>query len=80
MLGSLHSRPANQLSGCTQGRSGGGGGGQAAPCTKPTLSSHSMAVPLLGKTFLVTGATDGIGAHTAQRLAAQGATVLVHGR
>ncbi len=39
-----------------------------------------MAAPLLGKTFLVTGATDGIGAHTAQRLAAQGATVLVHGR
>ncbi|PRW20919.1 short chain dehydrogenase reductase family [Chlorella sorokiniana] len=39
-----------------------------------------MAAPLLGKTFFVTGATDGIGAHTAQRLAAQGATVLVHGR
>lgn len=40
----------------------------------------TMAAPLLGKTFLVTGATDGIGAHTAQRLAGQGATVLVHGR
>lgn len=39
-----------------------------------------MAAPLAGRTYLVTGATDGIGAHTAQRLAAQGATVLVHGR
>lgn len=38
------------------------------------------AASLAGRTFLVTGATDGIGAHTAQRLAAQGGTVLVHGR
>lgn len=39
-----------------------------------------MAQPLLNKVFLVTGSTDGIGLHTAQRLASQGATVLVHGR
>lgn len=38
------------------------------------------AAPLLNKVFLVTGSTDGIGLHTAQRLASQGATVLVHGR
>ncbi|KAL4428803.1 hypothetical protein ABPG77_005241 [Micractinium sp. CCAP 211/92] len=35
---------------------------------------------LSGQVYLVTGATDGIGAHTARRLASQGATVLVHGR
>lgn len=30
--------------------------------------------------FLVTGSTDGIGQHTAIKLAQAGATVLVHGR
>jgi hypothetical protein len=35
---------------------------------------------LVGKSFLVTGATDGIGRHTAGRLAQEGATVLLHGR
>lgn len=35
---------------------------------------------LTGETFLVTGSTDGIGLHTAQRMAQAGATVLVHGR
>ncbi|KAI8474156.1 MAG: short-chain dehydrogenase-like protein [Monoraphidium minutum] len=35
---------------------------------------------LAGQVFLVTGSTDGIGRHTALRLAAAGATVLVHGR
>jgi NAD(P)-dependent dehydrogenase (short-subunit alcohol dehydrogenase family) len=35
---------------------------------------------LAGQAFLVTGATDGVGRHTAQRLAAAGAAVLVHGR
>lgn len=39
-----------------------------------------MAAPLANRVFLVTGATDGIGAHTAQRLAREGGTVLVHGR
>jgi NAD(P)-dependent dehydrogenase (short-subunit alcohol dehydrogenase family) len=33
-----------------------------------------------GKTILVTGSTDGVGRWVASRLAAQGATVLVHGR
>lgn len=35
---------------------------------------------LLGKTYLVTGSTDGIGQHTALQLAKQGANVIVHGR
>lgn len=39
-----------------------------------------MAMSLKGKTMLVTGSTDGIGKHTAERLAKEGATVLVHGR
>ncbi|XP_038049597.1 retinol dehydrogenase 14-like [Patiria miniata] len=33
-----------------------------------------------GRVFLVTGASDGIGKHTALRLAQTGATVLMHGR
>ncbi|KAG5178086.1 oxidoreductase [Tribonema minus] len=36
--------------------------------------------PLAGKIALVTGSTDGIGRHTATKLATDGATVLVHGR
>ena len=35
---------------------------------------------LAGKVFLVTGSSDGIGLHTATRLAGTGATVIVHGR
>ena len=33
-----------------------------------------------GKTILVTGSTDGVGRRVAERLAAAGATVLIHGR
>ena len=33
-----------------------------------------------GKTVFITGATDGIGLHTAKQLAKMGADVLVHGR
>lgn len=33
-----------------------------------------------GKKVLITGATDGIGLHTAKQLAKLGADVLVHGR
>lgn len=36
--------------------------------------------PMLGKTVLVTGSTDGIGRQTAVELAALGADVIVHGR
>ncbi len=35
---------------------------------------------LKGKTILVTGSTDGVGRWVAERLAAQGARVLIHGR
>ncbi len=38
------------------------------------------AMSLAGKIYLVTGSSDGIGLHTATRLAGTGATVLVHGR
>jgi len=36
--------------------------------------------PLADRVFLVTGSTDGIGRFTAEQLAKQGCTVLVHGR
>lgn len=39
-----------------------------------------MASSMIGRIFLVTGATDGIGKHTATKLAKLGATVLLHGR
>lgn len=37
-------------------------------------------VPLSERVFLVTGATDGIGEFTAEQLAREGCTVLIHGR
>eukprot|EP00747_Dinoflagellata_sp_TGD_P205003 gnl/TRDRNA2_/TRDRNA2_78721_c0_seq1.p1 gnl/TRDRNA2_/TRDRNA2_78721_c0~~gnl/TRDRNA2_/TRDRNA2_78721_c0_seq1.p1 ORF type:complete len:290 (-),score=36.74 gnl/TRDRNA2_/TRDRNA2_78721_c0_seq1:81-920(-) len=43
-------------------------------------SSGSGLPPLSQRVFLVTGATDGIGKFTAELLAKQGSTVLVHGR
>ena len=33
-----------------------------------------------GKTVLITGSTDGVGRYVAERMAAQGWRVLVHGR
>lgn len=40
----------------------------------------SSSAKLVGKTFLITGSTDGIGFQTARRLAKDGATILLHGR
>ena len=39
-----------------------------------------MASSMAGRVCVVTGATDGIGRHTAEKLAAAGARVVVHGR
>jgi len=44
------------------------------------LESSSLATGVRGKTFLITGATSGIGLTTAELLAQDGATVLVAGR
>ncbi|CAM9775654.1 unnamed protein product [Scytosiphon promiscuus] len=43
-------------------------------------ATMSAAGRLAEKVYLVTGSTDGIGKHTASRLAEEGATVIVHGR
>lgn len=47
----------------------------AALSTSPARSSSSAA-----RVFLITGATDGIGQHTAQKLASDGHGLIVHGR
>jgi len=36
--------------------------------------------PMRSRTFMITGATDGIGKHTSQRLASNGHALLIHGR
>lgn len=56
---------------------------QPAKRTSYSCSVQCMAQrqgDLSGKTYLITGSTDGIGLHTARRLAAAGADVIVHGR
>ena len=47
----------------------------AAPTANPGSS-----IDLTGKTIFVTGSTDGVGRWVAERLAARGARVLIHGR
>ena len=42
--------------------------------------SESQAMTMKGKTVLITGSTDGLGREVAQRVAALGAHVIVHGR
>jgi len=44
------------------------------------VTTHAAPHDLTGKTFLVTGSTDGIGQHTAVRLARAGANLIIHGR
>src|SRR5271156_5959456 len=39
-----------------------------------------MTMTMQGKTALVTGSTDGVGRYVAERLAEEGARVIVHGR
>jgi NAD(P)-dependent dehydrogenase (short-subunit alcohol dehydrogenase family) len=57
------------------------GSGSALLAAQDDTSSRStVELPLEGKTALVTGSTDGLGKEVALRLAALGATVLVHGR
>ena len=36
--------------------------------------------PMRSRIFMITGATDGIGKHTSQRLASNGHALLIHGR
>lgn len=50
--------------------------------TRPVSSRTAFAVvnDVRDRTYFITGATDGIGEHTAMKLAKLGATVAVHGR
>jgi|HigsolmetaAR201D_1030396.scaffolds.fasta_scaffold01352_9 NAD(P)-dependent dehydrogenase (short-subunit alcohol dehydrogenase family) len=56
------------------------GSGRSLLAAQGDPSAGSSELLLEGKTALVTGSTDGLGKEVALRLAALGATVLVHGR
>ena len=45
-----------------------------------SMASSSVARGSVGRTFLITGGTDGIGLHSSQRLAGDGHALLIHGR
>lgn len=50
------------------------------PSINQLRALDTSGMDLTGRTFLVTGGTDGIGLHTAESLARLGAHTLVHGR
>lgn len=52
----------------------------ARQATTAAASGTDALPPLSDRVFLVTGSTDGIGRFTAEQLADEGCTVLVHGR
>ena len=58
----------------------GGWRGVASSSDAAGFERTVSASSLVGKTYLVTGSTSGIGKHTAWLLALHGGTVLVHGR
>ena len=45
-----------------------------------SMSLSSTSSSIRSRSFLITGATDGIGRHTSQRLASDGHSLLIHGR
>ena len=52
----------------------------AGTAENPAARKFQIACMLRGKSYLVTGSTDGIGRQTVTKLAASGADVLLHGR
>jgi NAD(P)-dependent dehydrogenase (short-subunit alcohol dehydrogenase family) len=48
--------------------------------TMAMATNNRMHRPRRPRTFLITGATDGIGKHTSQKLASDGHAILIHGR
>jgi NAD(P)-dependent dehydrogenase (short-subunit alcohol dehydrogenase family) len=71
---------APQQAGTTCARAARRSGSSGTRSFATAAATAPSTADLAGRTFLVTGATDGIGQHTALRLARAGADVLVHGR